>query len=71
MSKKAKDALASPTITVPVAGALLGLSKNKSYAAAARGEIPTLKFGRRLVVPTMPLKRMLGMEPPNSPSPTD
>jgi hypothetical protein len=63
MPKEAKDALAGPTTTVPVAGAILGLSKNKAYLAAARGEIPTLKFGRRLVVPTMLLKRMLGMEP--------
>jgi hypothetical protein len=30
----------SPTTTVPVAGTLLGLSRNKAYAAAARGEIP-------------------------------
>jgi Helix-turn-helix domain len=56
------SALLGPTTTVPVAGKLLGLSRNKAYEAAARGEIPTLKFGKRIVVPTMPLKRMLGLD---------
>ena len=56
------EKLDGPTTTVPVAGEVLGLSRNKAYEAAARGEIPTLKFGRRLVVPTMLLRRMLGLE---------
>ena len=33
-----------PTTTVPMAGKLLGLSRNKAYEAASRGEIPTLRF---------------------------
>lgn len=55
--------LSGPTITVPMAGRLLGLLRNKAYEAAARGEIPTLRFGKRIVVPTMPLRRMLGLRP--------
>ncbi|MGX1352997.1 hypothetical protein AB7M49_006606 [Bradyrhizobium elkanii] len=39
------------TLEVPVAGAMVGLSRVASYAAAARGEIPTLRFGRLLKVP--------------------
>jgi hypothetical protein len=50
------------TITVPLAGKILGLSRNAAYSAATRGEIPTLKFGRRIVVPVEPLRRMLGLE---------
>jgi hypothetical protein len=57
------DALKGPTTTVPLAGRALGLSRNAAYAAAGRGEIPTLKFGKRLVVPTMALRRMLGLQP--------
>jgi hypothetical protein len=49
-------------MTVPVAGKLLGLSRNKAYEAAAKGDIPTLRFGKRIVVPTMPLRQMLGLE---------
>jgi hypothetical protein len=48
------------TTTVPEAGALLGLGRDASYAAAARGELPTLKFGRRLVVPVAKLLALLG-----------
>ena len=46
-------------LSVPEAGALLGLTRNASYEAAARGEIPTLRFGRKLRVPRMALERML------------
>ena len=62
MHESIREALSGPTTTVPLAGKLLGLSRNKAYEAAAKGEIPTLRFGKRLVVPTMPLKRMLGLE---------
>jgi hypothetical protein len=50
------------TIPVPVAGMIVGLSRNAAYAAATRGEIPTLKFGRRIVVPVGLLSRLLGLE---------
>lgn len=62
MQKSIQEALTGPTTTVPVAGRLLGLSRNKAYEAAASGDIPTLRFGKRIVVPTMPLRRMLGLE---------
>lgn len=53
-----------PTITVPAAGAVLGLSKPSAYEAARRGEIPTIRIGRRLVVPTAKLLVMLGLDTP-------
>lgn len=34
--------------TVPEAGRLLGLSRNGSYEAAKRGDIPTIRIGRLL-----------------------
>jgi hypothetical protein len=61
MTKPHDGLLAGTTTTVPEAGRLLGLSRNAAYAAAASGELPTLRFGKRIVVPTMPLKRMLGL----------
>lgn len=36
---------------VPVAGAMLNLTRNGSYAAAKRGDIPTIKIGKLLKVP--------------------
>jgi excisionase family DNA binding protein len=47
--------------TVPEAGRLLGLSRNASYDAAKRGDIPTLRIGRLLLVPKIPFHRMLGI----------
>jgi hypothetical protein len=38
------------TYEVPEAGAMVGLSRNASYEAAKRGEIPTVKFGKRIKV---------------------
>ena len=46
-------------MTVPEAGARIGLSRNGAYAAAARGDIPTIRIGRRIVVPKAALERML------------
>ena len=62
MQKSVRDAMNSPTTTVPIAGKLLGLSRNKAYEAASRGDIPTLRFGKRFVVLTMPIRRMIGLE---------
>lgn len=45
--------------TIPEAGRLLGLSRNASYAAAQRGDIPTIQIGRLLLVPKVPFHRML------------
>ncbi len=48
-------------ITVEEAGNLLGVARSGAYAAVKRGEIPTVRIGRRLVVPTATLLRMLGV----------
>ncbi|MBR1328819.1 helix-turn-helix domain-containing protein [Bradyrhizobium sp. WYCCWR 13023] len=48
------------TISVPEAGQrYFGLSRNAAYAAADRGEIPTIKIGRLLKVPVKALEQML------------
>jgi hypothetical protein len=48
------------TIDVPEAGKrYFDLSRAASYAAAARGEIPTIKIGRLLKVPVRALEQML------------
>lgn len=50
-------------LPVPEAGRLLGLGRSASYEAARRGELPTLRLGRRLVVPVARLEAMLGLGP--------
>ncbi len=51
-----------PTLTVPEAGRFLGLARASAYEAAHRGDIPTLRVGRRLLVPTAALRRMLCLD---------
>ena len=47
-------------LDVPEAGAKLGLGRNASYAAAKRGDIPTIKIGPKLLrVPVRALEEML------------
>ena len=47
---------------IPIAGALAGLSRNASYGAAARGQMPTIRLGRRKVVPAALWHRILNGE---------
>jgi excisionase family DNA binding protein len=58
--KHSRAALSLPdTYSVPEAGRRVGLGKNASYDAARRGELPTLKFGRKLRVPRVAFEKML------------
>jgi excisionase family DNA binding protein len=50
------------TYNVGEAGKLLGIGRNAAYEAAKRGEIPTIKIGRRLLVPKAAFDRMLAGE---------
>lgn len=49
--------------TRPSASSLLGIGRNHAYAMARSGEIPTIRLGKRVVVPVPALLRMLGEEP--------
>jgi excisionase family DNA binding protein len=50
------------TLTVPEAGRFLGLERSAAYAAARRGDLPTIRLGRkRLVVPAARLAELLGV----------
>jgi hypothetical protein len=44
---------------VPEAGAKLGLSRNASYAAAKRGDLPIIRIGKLMRVPVKALEQML------------
>jgi len=49
---------------VPEAGQrYFGLGRNASYAAATRGDLPTIKVGGRIFVSIPALERMLNCEP--------
>ena len=51
--------LAERVLTVPEAARLLRVGERTYYAAAARGELPAIHIGRRIVVPGAALARLL------------
>lgn len=40
---------------------LLGLKRSAVYEAMKRGELPSLRIGRRVYVPTAELRQLLGL----------
>ena len=48
------------TMTVEEAAQILGISRTSTYLCAARGEIPTRRLGRRVLVLVVPFLEMLG-----------
>jgi excisionase family DNA binding protein len=57
------------TFTIEQAGELLGVSRGFAYQAARTGELPTIKLGRRLLVPRCRLLELLGEPPPETRAP--
>lgn len=51
--------LSQPTLTIEQAAEILQISRGSAYAAAREGTIPTIRVGRRLVVPTARFLRWL------------
>lgn len=54
------DPATTPTVTVPEAARFLGISRGSGYEAARTGDLPTIRIGKRLLVPTARLLEMLG-----------
>ncbi len=52
-----------PTVSVEEAGRWFGLGRSAAYEACQRGEIPTLRFGRSVRVPTARARVLLGLDP--------
>lgn len=47
------------TVSVPEAARMLGIGRSLAYELVNRGEIPRLKFGRRVVVPRAAVERLV------------
>jgi len=47
------------TLTVEQAGEALGVGRQLAYQLVREGKIPSLRFGKRIVVPKAALERML------------
>jgi len=51
------------TLSVTEAGRVLGISRDLAYQAVNNGQFPTVRIGRRILVPKVALDRMLSGEP--------
>jgi excisionase family DNA binding protein len=47
------------TRSVPEAGKVLGISRGAAYAAAKAGTLPTIRIGKRILVPNDALEKLL------------
>ncbi len=51
------------TVTVEQAAKLLGIGRSTAYELVHTGDIPSLRLGRRIVVPSAKVAAQLGIEP--------
>ncbi len=57
---------ASQVLTIPEAARVLGISRNLAYELAAKDRfpVPTIRLGKRIVIPRAALDRLLAGEKP-------
>ncbi|MCX7542163.1 helix-turn-helix domain-containing protein [Corynebacterium sp. P5848] len=55
-----------PAISLPEAADILTIGRSTAYALAQKNQFPTpvIKIGGRYVVPTAPLRQLLGVDAP-------
>ena len=70
MATTSKDQIPCPdpedqaTVTVDDAARIIGISRGSMYRAIDRGEIPIVRVGKRVLIPTATLRRMLHLDDP-------
>jgi len=62
------DPAVEPTMTVPHASKVVGISVRAGYDAVARGEWPTIHIGRSVRVLTLKFLRQYGLDDDRDPS---
>ncbi|HVV77960.1 MAG TPA: helix-turn-helix domain-containing protein [Mycobacteriales bacterium] len=59
---RAEALLSRPTVPVDIAAELLGISRASAFRAVHNGELPAIRLGRRIVIPTARLRALLGLD---------
>ncbi len=54
-----EELLSKTTLTIEEMSLTLGIGRNSAYEAVKRGDIPSIRIGRRILVPTKALERKL------------
>jgi excisionase family DNA binding protein len=58
------------TLSVDETAGVLGISRGSVYAGIRAGDVPSIRVGRRFLVPTALLAELLGLSPDRSPAST-
>jgi excisionase family DNA binding protein len=53
------DPAIQPTMKVELAAKALGISRGAAYLAVEHGDLPAIRIGKRIVIPTAAVRRML------------
>ena len=61
-SDQCNEWLSRPACSVSQFAEMFGLSRNAAYEAVGRGEVQAVRIGKRIVVPTAPLRKLLMLE---------
>ena len=56
------DPLDRPTVNVAEVARIFGIGESAAYKAVKAGEIPAIRIGGRILIPTAALRRMLGLD---------
>jgi excisionase family DNA binding protein len=59
MGKQIEATVIKRAVTVEEAAKILGIGRSLAYSGAARGEIPTIRIGKRMLVPLAALDCLL------------
>jgi excisionase family DNA binding protein len=51
-----------PTCTVEELAKVLGIGRRQAYEAVNRGDVPSIRIGGRILIPTRKLRELLGDE---------
>jgi len=59
------------TLTVTEASRVLGISRGLAYSMVKTGELPSIRFGKRVLIPRRALEKLLEEPQPLNLAPTD
>lgn len=57
--------MSQQTLSISEAAKTLGIGRSAAYEAARTGELPTIRIGKRILVPIAALDKLLACEPTN------
>lgn len=60
------DPLNRPTVKVAEFARIFGIGESAAYKAVKAGEIPAVRIGGRILIPTAALRRMLSLDEESS-----